>query len=296
MDQDSSKLKIMNPTFQRTINSQISCSGIGLHSGKKVMMTLKPAAVNTGIRFIRSDIKDKNNQIIANYLNVSATNLGTVISNQDEVQVSTIEHLMAAIWGCRIDNLIVEIDGPEIPIMDGSSAPFVFLIECTGRRDQDKEKKIVKITKDFSFIDGDKFINISPSNNFYLSLEINFNHNYLKKQKFDYDSNIHSFKSDICRARTFCFKNEIDQMHKMGLAKGGSLDNAIVIDDNDIVNEEPLRYSDEFIRHKILDFIGDIYLSGYEIKGKFTASKTGHTLNNKMLRKLFSSKEYYQIV
>ncbi len=284
----------MIPIAQKTIASKVSCNGVGLHNGEKVTMTLLPAPCNNGITFKRTDIA--NGEIKADYRNVVDTNLGTTIANEHGVKVSTIEHLMAAIWGAGIDNLIIEIDNSEVPIMDGSSEPFIFLIECAGVEQQSENRRFMEIIKKFRIEDKDKFIEIEPAKEFSIDLHIDFNHKHVKTQKFDYHSTFNSFKGDICRARTFGFKHEIDHLHKLGLARGGTLDNAILVDDNGVVNKEGLRYADEFVRHKALDFIGDIYLSGYYIIGHFNGSKTGHGINNKMLRKLFEEKETWRIV
>ncbi len=281
--------------LQKTITSKISCSGVGLHCGKKINITLIPAKDNSGIIFRRVDVKDKNNEIAANYLNVSATNLGTVIRNESGVEVSTVEHLMAAIWGCGIDNLLIEIDGGEVPIMDGSSEPFVFLIECAGIVSQKDDRREIEILKKVRYEEDGKFIEVLPAKEFSLNLEVDFKG--VGKQKFSYTAISSSFKTDICCARTFCFKNEIDHMHKLGLARGGSLKNAIVLnEDGSIINEEGLRYKDELVKHKVLDFIGDMYLSGYFIVGHFNAFKPGHTINNQLLRKLFSDESAWRVV
>lgn len=282
--------------FQKTISHQVSCNGIGLHCGKEVKMTLYPANDNDGIIFRRTDIKDKNNLIKANYQNVTQTSLGTVVSNEDGVNVSTIEHLMSAIWCLEIDNLIVEIDAAEIPIVDGSSEPHIFLLECAGIKILKSPRQTIEILKEITFHDGEKFLTVKPAKHFSIDLQVDFNHKQITRNNYTFDETKHSFKSDISRARTFCFKHEIDQMHQMGLAKGGSLDNAIVVDDEGILNEEPLRYSDEFVKHKILDFIGDIYLAGHRIFGEFKAFKTGHGVNNKFLRKLFDDKDAWRLV
>lgn len=286
----------MLSSSQKTINSKIKCHSIALHSGINVNMTLLPALDNTGIIFKRIDIDPQKNQIKANYQNVTTTNLGSTIANEFNTSVSTIEHLMAGIWGCGIDNLIIEIDGPEIPIMDGSSEPFIFLIECAGIKNTNEHRKFIEITKKFRFEDGDKFIEVSPSKEFELDMRIDFNNSHITKNHLSYHSTMHSFKNDISRARTFCFKDEIEQMHKIGLAKGGSLDNAIVIADDGIVNKDGLRYEDEFIKHKTLDFLGDLYLAGYFIIGKFNAFKTGHGINNKFLHQLFNNKDCWKLV
>ena len=281
---------------QKTINSKVSCNSVGLHSGAQVKMSLLPAPSNHGIVFRRVDLENGKNEIKALYENVVTTNLGTTIANEHGAKVATIEHLMAAIWGCGIDNLIVELDGPEIPIMDGSSEPFVFLIECAGISMQEEPRRIIEITKKIRVEDKDKFVEIEPAKDFSIDLTIDFSSKQIQQQKFDYHSTFTSFKNDICRARTFCFKHEIDYMHSMGLAKGGSLNNAIVIDNDKIVNEGGLRYHDEFVRHKTLDFIGDMYLAGYFIIGHFRASKSGHGINNAFLRKLFAEKDSWRLV
>jgi UDP-3-O-[3-hydroxymyristoyl] N-acetylglucosamine deacetylase len=281
---------------QKTINSKVSCNGIGLHSGTNTTITLFPAPCDTGIVFRRTDISDTNGAIKANYKNVVDTNLGTTIANEFGTKVSTIEHLMAAIWGCGIDNLFVDISAPEVPIMDGSSEPFVFLIECAGVNIQDKPRHLIEVMKTIKIEDKDKMIEVSPSKDFSVNLHIDFDHKHVQQQTFDYKSTFASFKNDLCRARTFGFKHEIEQLHKMGLAKGGSLNNAILIGDDGVVNEEGLRYRDELVRHKTLDFIGDIYLAGYYILGQFVGSKTGHNINNKMLHKLLQDESAWRLI
>ena len=287
----------MISSSQKTTNSKISCSGVGLHSGVDIFLTLCPAPCDSGIVFKRVDVDADKSEIKAHYKNVVATNLGTTIANEFGVKVSTIEHLMAAIWGCGIDNLIVEVNGPEVPIMDGSSEPFVFLIECAGINTQDKPRKVIEVMKNVKIEEQNgKMVEVSPSKEFAIDLHINFDHKQVQQQTFDYTSTFASFKNDLCRARTFGFKHEIDQLHKMGLAKGGSLDNAILVDENGIVNKEGLRYNNEFVRHKTLDFIGDIYLAGYFIIGHFKASKPGHGINNKMLHALLADETAWRLI
>ena len=287
----------MISSSQKTTNSKISCSGVGLHSGVDIFLTLCPAPCDSGIVFKRVDVDADKSEIKAHYKNVVATNLGTTIANEFGVKVSTIEHLMAAIWGCGIDNLIVEVNGPEVPIMDGSSEPFVFLIECAGINTQDKSRKVIEVIKNVKIEEQNgKMVEVSPSKEFAIDLHIDFDHKQVQQQTFDYTSTFASFKNDLCRARTFGFKHEIDQLHKMGLAKGGSLDNAILVDENGIVNKEGLRYNNEFVRHKTLDFIGDIYLAGYFIIGHFKASKPGHGINNKMLHALLADETAWRLI
>jgi UDP-3-O-[3-hydroxymyristoyl] N-acetylglucosamine deacetylase len=281
---------------QQTVERKVSCTGIGLHSGQQVKLTINPAAVDFGIVFKRVDITGFDNIIRADYRNVTKTNLGTTLSNDEGTIVSTVEHLMAALWGCGIDNALIEVDAAEIPIMDGSSEPFVFLIECAGVKEQEKNRRIVKVIKQVEIRDGDKFVRIEPSSDFSVNLEIDFPTKAISSQTLTFDSSQVTFKTDLCRARTFGFEHEVDYLRSQGLAKGGSLDNAIVIKGDEVVNKEGLRYSDEFVRHKILDCIGDFYLAGTRIEGKFTAYKTGHKLNNQTLRDLFSDKTAFQVV
>jgi UDP-3-O-[3-hydroxymyristoyl] N-acetylglucosamine deacetylase len=281
---------------QKTINNKISCNSVGLHSGEKVNMTLLPAPCNSGIIFRRIDVEEGKNEVKASYQNVVSTNLGTTIANEHGTKVLTVEHLMAAIWGSGIDNLIVELDGQEIPIMDGSSKPFIFLIECAGIQSQEAQRKIIEIMKNIRVEDGDKFVEVEPAKEFALDLEIEFQNKKIGKQNFSYRNDLSSFKNDISGARTFCLKEEIEHMNKLGLAKGGSLNNAIVVDGIDIVNKNGLRYENEFVRHKTLDFIGDIYLANHYIIGHFKASKAGHGINNAILRKIFSDQENWRLV
>ncbi|MFT5703144.1 MAG: UDP-3-O-[3-hydroxymyristoyl] N-acetylglucosamine deacetylase [Rickettsiales bacterium] len=285
----------MSVTSQRTINKSVSCNGIGLHSGKEVQISLLPAPENSGIIFKRIDLESEN-QIHANYQNVTTTNLGTTIANQSGAKVATIEHLMAAIWGLRIDNLIVEINAEEIPVMDGSASSFIFLIECAGTHSQEEPRKTIEILKKIEVIDGDKSVIVEPAREFAVNLHIDFGHSQLGKQSYKFHSDHNSFKNDISRARTFAFEKDIEKMHQAGLALGGSLKNAVVIGENGIINPDGVRYPDEFVRHKMLDFIGDIFLSGGYILGKFTAVKSGHGLNNKILHKLLSDPTAYRFI
>lgn len=281
---------------QKTVHSKVSCSGVGLHSGTNATITLSPAPCDNGIVFRRIDIDGDKRIIKADYRNVVGTNLGTTLTNELGGKVSTVEHLMAAIWGCGVDNLFIDIDGPEVPIMDGSSEPFIFLIECAGVETQDKPRRVIEVIKKIRVEDGDKFAEVEPAKDFSIDLHIDFDHKEIRNQKFNYHSSLTSFKNDVCRARTFGFQHEIDQLHKMGLAKGGSLDNAILVGEDGIINKEGLRYKDELVRHKMLDFIGDIYLAGHYILGHFNASKSGHGINNKLLHALFSDKTAWRII
>lgn len=283
-------------TKQKTLERKVSCVGVGLHSGQNVTLALNPAPVNSGIVFKRVDVKGFDNIIPANYNKVTKTQLGTTISNDQGTIVSTVEHLMAALWGCGIDNALVEVDAAEIPIMDGSSEPFVFLAECAGIKEQELDRKIIKVIKQVEVRDGDKFAIVKPADDFSIDLEIDFASKAISNQKLIYSSNQVSFKTDLCRARTFGFDHEVEYLRTQGLARGGSLENAIVISGDKIVNKEGLRYNDEFVRHKLLDCIGDFYLAGQRIQGNFTAYKSGHALNNKLLHKLFDDSSAYEII
>lgn len=281
--------------MQHTLANRVSCVGIALHTGAKVAMTLNPAKAGTGIVFKRTDILDRNNIVAADYRNVTCTKLGTTVSNNENVSVGTIEHLMAALWGCGVDNALIELDGPEVPIMDGSSEPFVFLIECAGAQELGMPRRVIEVLKPVEVIEGDKRASIVPAANFGVSLEINFNSSVINSQKHSFDATDVSFKTDLSRARTFGFEHEVEQMRSMGLALGGSLDNAIVVSGDKVLNKDGLRYQDEFVRHKVLDCIGDIYLAGSYIQGHIDASRTGHALNNKLLHALFAKPDAWRV-
>jgi UDP-3-O-[3-hydroxymyristoyl] N-acetylglucosamine deacetylase len=281
-------------SLQKTIISPIKCYGIGVHSGAEVSVSILPAAEGTGIVFKRVDLSE-NNIIEASYMNVADTRLCTVIANNFGVQVSTIEHIMSAIWACDIDNAIIEIDGPEMAIMDGSAAPFVALIEKAGIKTQRSPRKYIRIEQIIRVEEGDKFIELQPSDGFIVDYAIEFPHPVIGKQSFVYEKSINSYHFEVSRARTFGFNKEFEQLKQMGLARGGSLANAIGIDDNGVMNPEGLRYPDEFVKHKVLDCIGDLFLAGYRIQGRVLASKAGHALHNQVLRKLFSQKEAFSI-
>ena len=274
--------------IQRTIKNTVSCFGIGIHSGKPTSITLHPASENTGIQFVRTDIKNNYNRIEAKYNLVSATQLGTTLKNEAGVEVATIEHLMASLWGCRIDNIIIEIDGRETPIMDGSSEPFIFVLECAGIQEQSQPRKFIEVLKEVSIQDKDSFAKIIPSSEFSVDMEIEFTNPAIAKQKMLFKEKDKSFKNDISRARTFGFEHEGEALKKMGLAQGASLENVVVISGDQILNKEGLRYTNEFVSHKMLDFIGDCYLAGGPILGHVETYKPGHCINNKLLHQLLS--------
>jgi len=273
--------------FQQTLANEIVCSGIGVHTGITINMRICPSNVNHGIIFIRSDLKN-NNSILALFDRVVDTSMCTKIANAYGAEVGTIEHLMSALWGSGIDNALVYLDGPEVPIMDGSSDCFMRLIRETGIEVQSELRKFLKISKAVRVeLDG-KSITAEPDASFAVDFMIDFNNEYIKAQSYNFNCD-DDFEMKIGKARTFGFVKDVEHLKRMGLAKGASLDNAIAIGDNGILNQEGLRYSNEFVRHKILDCIGDLYLAGARIKGKIRAVKSGHHLNNLLLKKIFKT-------
>jgi UDP-3-O-[3-hydroxymyristoyl] N-acetylglucosamine deacetylase len=279
---------------QRTLKGEVGCTGLGLHSGEKIKIHVKPAPCNTGIRFVRTDLPDSA-CIDARFDNVSDTTLATSIGCNG-TRVSTIEHLMAAFYGLGIDNARVELDGPEVPIMDGSSAPFVYLLKSVGIEEQPEPKRFIVVKKPFKLDDGQRSIRVYPSKELKISYMIEFQHPLLRNQEYELCFSGDDFIREISRARTFGFLKDVQTLKENGLAKGGSLDNAVVIDDFRILNEDGLRYEDEFVRHKILDFIGDLSLSQSPVIGHFVVKKSGHFLNQKMLTKLMQSKKHWKVL
>ena len=276
---------------QNTLTKIIEFSGVGLHSGEKVKIILTPAAVDTGIKF-----KIKNRLIPASWKNAIVSQLCTRIKLKD-VAISTIEHLMAAISGLGITNLLIKINSNEVPILDGSSKEFVEQIKNTGIKDQNKPQKVLKILKKVEYKEKEKFIHISPSdkNNLNINYTIDYKDQFIKKQSLIYTHNENNFLK-IYMSRTFCLHNDLERIFSMGLAKGGSLDNAIVVSGKKILNQGGLRYSDEFVRHKILDCIGDLYLAGYQIWGNLVTYQGGHELNLRLLKEILSNKKNYKIL
>jgi len=280
---------------QKTINKSVSIDGIGLHSGKNVKMQIKPAQPNTGVIFKRIDLQ-KNNLVFPNVFNVSSAVLCTTISNDCGVKVSTIEHLMAALYGLGIDNLIIEIDNEEVPILDGSAKVFIEKIKTAGIKVSDIPIKIIKINNRIEFKDGVKSISIEPSK---ISLDIDFEIKYdnlLIGTQRNVINVYNSELSDIYNSRTFCLYEDVEKLRKMNLGKGGSLENAVVVKDNEILNPEGLRNEKEFVNHKILDCMGDLYLAGYKIIGKIICSQGGHKLTNQLLRKVFQNDENFSLI
>ena len=282
--------------FQKTLAKTVECSGIGVHSGERVNLRLTPAAENTGILFIRTDLVNGARAIPARWDHVVDTRMCTVIGNDHGGKVATIEHLMAALTACGIDNAIIEIDGAEVPVMDGSAASFVFLLEVAGTIEQDTLRREIEILAPVEVTHEGKRASLSPDEEARYSVTIDFDRAPILTQSCDVILSPTTFKNEISRARTFGFFEEVDQMQKLGLARGGSLDNAIVIKGNEVLNKDGLRYDNEFARHKVLDAIGDLALAGMPIRGHFQGRCCGHALNNRLLHALFAQPESWRIV
>ncbi len=280
---------------QRTLKNTIRATGVGLHSGKKVYLTLKPAPIDTGIVFCRTDL-DPVVEIPARAENVGETTLSTTLV-KNGVKVATVEHLLSAMAGLGIDNAYVEVSAEEVPIMDGSAGPFVFLIQSAGIEEQESPKKFIRIKKEITVTDGDKTATFVPFNGFKVSFTIDFDHPAFKgrSQETSVDFSSTSFVKEVSRARTFGFMRDIEQLRAMNLALGGSVDNAIVVDEFKVLNEDGLRYEDEFVKHKVLDAIGDLYLLGNSLIGEFKGHKSGHDLNNKLLRELIAQADAWEV-
>tara|TARA_B100000315_G_scaffold256297_1_gene301896 strand:- start:1318 stop:2238 length:921 start_codon:yes stop_codon:yes gene_type:complete len=281
---------------QRTIKNKIKFNGVGLHSGKKVSLVLVPALPNHGIVFKRTDIKN-NNQIDANFENVKeATPLCTTIQNEFGVSVSTIEHLLGALCGEEVDNLLIEIDSEELPVMDGSAKNFVKKIRETGFKTYDTSKKYIKVLKKYELKDGKKFISIEPcENDLIVDFEVIYNNPLIGTQRKEI-SLIKNDLDEIYNSRTFCLYEDIDKVRKMGLGKGGNLENVVIVQGDKVLNNDGLRYNNEFVMHKILDCLGDLVLSDYKMLGKVICSQGGHKLTNQLLRSFFSDKNNYSII
>jgi UDP-3-O-[3-hydroxymyristoyl] N-acetylglucosamine deacetylase len=281
---------------QRTLKNVIRATGVGLHTGEKVYLTLRPAAPDTGIVFRRVDIESPVD-IPAKAENVGDTRLSTTLV-RDGVRISTVEHLLSAFAGLGIDNAYVDVSAPEVPIMDGSAGPFVFLIQSAGVEEQNVAKRFIRIKKPVEVREGDKIARFEPFNGFKVSFAIDFDHPAMSEERrqsvIDFSST--SFVKEVSRARTFGFLRDIEMLRENGLALGGSMDNAIVVDDFRVLNEDGLRYEDEFVKHKILDAIGDLYLLGHSLIGAFSGYKSGHALNNRLLKTLIAQPEAWEEV
>lgn len=283
--------------LQRTIKETVSATGIGLHSGSKVTVTFRPAPADTGIIYTRTDL-NPHVSIKCEPEAVRDTQLCTALVNLDGVRISTVEHLTAALSAMGIDNLFIDVNAPELPVMDGSAQPFIYLLESTGIQELPTPKKFMHVVKKVRVEDGDKWAEITPSDGFSLDLTIDFNHPAMDRelQHFHLDFSGKSFVKELARARTFCFMRDVEYMHAHNLALGGSLENAVVLDDYRVINPEGLRYPNEFVKHKMLDAVGDLYMNGHSILGSFKAYKTGHKLNNMLLRAVLADASNYELI
>ena len=281
---------------QRTLKNVIRATGVGLHTGEKIYLVLRPAAVDTGIIFRRVDLEEPV-EIKACPENVGDTQLSTCLVRGD-VRISTVEHLLSAFAGLGIDNAYIDLSAPEVPIMDGSAGPFVFLIQSAGIEDQDAPKRFIRIRQTVQVEEGDKWARFEPFDGFKVGFTIDFEHPVFRQrtQHAEVDFSTTSFVKEVSRARTFGFMRDIEQLRERRLALGGSLDNAVVLDDFRVLNEDGLRYEDEFVKHKVLDAIGDLYLLGHSLIGAFCGHKSGHALNNRLLQELLSIKDAWEEV
>jgi UDP-3-O-[3-hydroxymyristoyl] N-acetylglucosamine deacetylase len=281
--------------LQHTLAGPAVCAGVGVHSGKRVRIAIRPAAANTGVVFVRSDISDRDNRIPVSARAVTRTQLNTEVSNASGVAVSTIEHLMAAFAALDVDNVIVEIDGSEVPIMDGSALPFVQLLDRAGRRTQDQPRRYLEVLAPIEVEDGAKFAALRPSDRFEVAFEIAFPSAAIGRQAVDLAVTERVFRDQLAAARTFGFVHEVEALRRMGLARGASLENAIALDGDVMLNAEPLRFRDEFVRHKALDAIGDLHVLGMPLIGRFETRYGGHALNNVLVRALLADRSAWQV-
>lgn len=282
--------------FQHTVRSPALFAGIGVHTGAYTRVSVRPAAANTGIVFVRTDIRDRDNQVPATGEAVCKTQLGTVIGNAAGVTVSTIEHLMAAFAMLGVDNALVEVDGPEMPIMDGSSAPFIRVIDRAGLRAQEAPRRYIEILKTVEVVEGDKRAALKPADGFEVAFEISFPTAAIGRQAIDLAMDEQAFRDELADCRTFGFLREVEALRAMGLARGGSMENCVVIDGDRVLNPEGLRRPDEFVRHKALDAIGDLYVLGAPLLGRFEGELAGHGLNNALVRALLDRPDAWRVV
>ncbi len=279
---------------QQTVKREVHCEGTGLHSGRAVAMKLKPAAPNYGVRFRRVDLPDRPT-ISARYHRVTDTSLATSLG-KDGVMVSTVEHLMAAVYAMGVDNVLIEVDGPEIPIFDGSASHYFKILQKAGFKKQNAFRQYIKVERPLMIQEGDAYLRVRPSDHFEVSYSIDFPHPLIGAQEFSWSFNRANFMRDIAHARTFGFLSDVQKLKSAGLAKGGSLDNAMVFDERELLNDEGFRYPDECVRHKILDFIGDLALAGKPLIGHFEVHKAGHKLHNRFLGTLLTRESFFALV
>ncbi len=280
---------------QKTLIRPVNCVGVALHSGAAVSMTLTPGEKDSGILIRRTDLADGKNLIAARWDQVVGTSMCTTLGNEHDATIGTVEHLMAALYGCGVDNAVIEVDGPEIPIMDGSAQPFVFLIECAGLTEQDAPLRAIEVLKAVCIEDGACRAELRPAKRPSFTFEIDFASAAVARQNISVTMINGTFKKEIARARTFGFAEDVEKLRAAGLARGGSLDNAVVVSGDEILNEDGLRYDDEFVRHKVLDAVGDLYLAGGPIRGEFHGRCSGHGINNRLVRALFADPEAWRL-
>ncbi len=292
---DSKRAPVLTASaFQHTLQGPAIFAGVGVHTGAHTRVSVRPAPANTGIVFVRTDVTDRDNRVPVSAEAVCKTQLGTVITNAADVTVATIEHLMAALVMLNIDNAVVELDGPEMPIMDGSSLPFVEILDRAGRRGQDAPRRYIEILDTVEVVDGDKRATLSPADEFEVAFEIAFDSKAIGRQRVDLPMNERAFRSELANCRTFGFLHEVEALRAMGLARGGSMENAVVIEGDRILNPEGLRRPDEFVRHKALDAIGDLFVLGAPILGRFEGVLAGHGINNAVVRALVAQPQAWR--
>lgn len=282
-------------SYQHTLAGPAICAGVGVHSGERVRVSIRPAPAGSGIVFVRTDL-DRDNRVPVSAEAVTQTRLCTVIANEAGVTVATIEHLMAALAALEVDNAVIELDGPEVPIMDGSALPFVQLLDRAGRRRQEAERRFIEILKPVEVVDGDKTVRLTPCDRFEMAFEIAFPTKAIGRQRVDLHLTEDSFRNELADCRTFGFLAEVQALREAGLARGGSLENAVVIDGDRILNPEGLRRPDEFVRHKALDAVGDLYVLGAPLLGRFEGVYAGHALNNLLCRALLAQPRAWRLV
>lgn len=284
----------MSPILQHTLAASVSLHGVGVHTGQTVTLTLSPAPVNAGIAFLRTDVQGRDGRVLARADRVCDTRLGTTVGNPAGVTVSTVEHLMAALHALGVDNALITLDGPEAPIMDGSSRAFVAAIDAAGRRPQQARRRYIQILEPVAVEDGDKRAALVPADAFEMAVEIRFDDPAVGRQRFDCAIDETGFRDVLAPCRTFGFRKDVDALAAAGLARGGSLDNVVVIDDGVVLNPEGLRHPDEFVRHKAVDAIGDLYLLGAPIIGRFEGLRAGHALNNALVRAVLATPDAWR--
>lgn len=291
----SPSVTVFNDPFEHTIIAPAICAGVGVHTGRRVRLMVRPAAAGQGIVFVRTDIKDRDNRIPVSGEAVVDARLNTMIANASDVRLSTIEHLMAALSALGISNAVIEVDGPELPILDGSALPFVQLLDRAGFRRQEQPRQFIEILEPIRVEEGDKHATLLPCDRFEMRFEIDFDTAVIGNQVVDFVVNEDTFRSEIMSARTFGFAHEVEALRQAGLARGGSLENAVVIDGEEILNPGGLRMEREFVRHKALDAIGDLYVLGAPLMGRYEGYKAGHQLNNKLVRALLANPKAWRV-